>query len=258
MRKLVLLIVLSLMTFGGYAQKSQRIAYIDMEYILENLPEYIQAQNTLNDKIAKWKKNLDTEARHIEVLKTDLANEKAILTNDLIEEKEEDIALKQEELRRLESLYFGPNGDMFLVRKQLVKPIQDQVYYEVQKIVKAKKYDFVFDKSSELILLYSNKKYDISEIVLASIDKTRKVTDRKAKQQEKKTVPKEVSDRQKALLAAKKKKRDELLAKKEKKKQLITDRRAELLAKKEAKRKQLKEKQEAAKKKKEEQKNNNN
>ncbi|MDC1354794.1 OmpH family outer membrane protein [Polaribacter sp.] len=258
MRKLVLLIVLSLMTFGGYAQKSQRIAYIDMEYILENLPEYIQAQNTLNDKIAKWKKNLDTEARHIEVLKTDLANEKAILTNDLIEEKEEDIALKQEELRRLESLYFGPNGDMFLVRKQLVKPIQDQVYYEVQKIVKAKKYDFVFDKSSELILLYSNKKYDISEIVLASIDKTRKVTDRKAKQQEKKTVTKEVSDRQKALLAAKKKKRDELLAKKEKKKQLIADRRAELLAKKEAKRKQLKEKQEAAKKKKEEQKNNNN
>ena len=144
------------MAFGSYAQKSQRIAYIDMEYILENLPEYIQAQNTLNDKIAKWKKNLDTEARHIEVLKTDLANEKAILTNDLIEEKEEDIALKQEELRRLESLYFGPNGDMFLVRKQLVKPIQDQVYYEVQKIVKAKKYDFVFDKSSELILLYSN------------------------------------------------------------------------------------------------------
>ena len=251
MRKLVLLIVLSLMTLGGYAQKSQRIAYIDMEYILENLPEYIQAQNTLNDKIAKWKKNLDTEARHIEVLKTDLANEKAILTNDLIEEKEEDIALKQEELRRLESLYFGPNGDMFLVRKQLVKPIQDQVYYEVQKIVKAKKYDFVFDKSSELIMLYSNKKYDISEIVLASIDKTRKVAEQLAKQQEKKTASKELSDRQKALLAAKKKKREALLAKQEKKKQQIAERKAALLAKKEAKRLLLKQKQEAAKKKKE-------
>ncbi len=257
MRKLVFCIVLSLIAFGSYAQKSQRIAYIDMEYILENLPEYIQAQNTLNAKIAKWKKNLDTEARHIEILKTDLANEKAILTNDLIEEKEEDITLKQEELRRLESLYFGPNGDMFLVRKQLVKPIQDQVYYAIQKIVKTKKYDFVFDKSSELIMLYSNKKYDISEIVLASIDKTRKVADRKAKQQEKKIAP-EVSARQKALLEAKKKQREELLAKKEKKKQLIADRRAELLAKKEAKRKLLKEKQEAAKKKKEEQKNNNN
>ncbi|CAI8270437.1 MAG: Uncharacterised protein [Polaribacter sp. SA4-10] len=257
MRKIVFFIVLSLIAFGNYAQKSQRIAYIDMEYILENLPEYLEAQNTLNAKIAKWKKNLDTQARHIEVLKTDLANEKAILTNDLIEEKEEDITLKQDELRRLESLYFGPNGDMFLVRKQLVKPIQDQVYYAIQKIVKAKKYDFVFDKSSELILLYSNKKYDISEIILSSIDKTRKVADRKAKQQEKKTAPKEVSARQKALLAAKKKKRDELKAKKEKKKVLIADKRAKLSAKKEAKRKLLKEKQEAAKKKKEEQNNNN-
>ena len=104
-----------------------------MEYILENLPEYIQAQNTLNAKIAKWKKKLDTEARHIEVLKTDLANEKAILTKDLIEEKEEEITLKQFELRRLESLYFGPKGDMFLVRKQLVKPIQDQVFNEIQE-----------------------------------------------------------------------------------------------------------------------------
>jgi Skp family chaperone for outer membrane proteins len=254
MKKIVFYIVLSLIARGTYAQKIQRIAYIDMEYILENLPEYLEAQNTLNGKIAKWKKNLDVEARHIEVLKTDLANEKAILTKDIIEEKEEDILLKQEELRRLESLYFGPNGDMFLVRKQLVKPIQDQVYNAIQKIVKAKKYDFVFDKSSELILLYSNKKYDISEIVLSSIDKTRKVADRLAKQQEKKTASKELSDRQKALLAAKKKKREALLAKQEKKKQQIAERKAALLAKKEAKRLLLKQKQEAAKKKKEAQK----
>ena len=254
MKKIVFYIVLSLIAGGTYAQKIQRIAYIDMEYILENLPEYLEAQNTLNAKIAKWKKNLDVEARHIEVLKTDLANEKAILTKDIIEEKEEDILLKQEELRRLESLYFGPNGDMFLVRKQLVKPIQDQVYNAIQKIVKAKKYDFVFDKSSELILLYSNKKYDISEIVLASIDKTRKVADRLAKQQEKKTASKELSDRQKALLATKKKKREALLAKQEKKKQQIAERKAALLAKKEAKRLLLKQKQEAAKKKKEAQK----
>lgn len=254
MKKIVFYIVLSLIAGGTYAQKIQRIAYIDMEYILENLPEYLEAQNTLNAKIAKWKKNLDVEARHIEVLKTDLANEKAILTKDIIEEKEEDILLKQEELRRLESLYFGPNGDMFLVRKQLVKPIQDQVYNAIQKIVKAKKYDFVFDKSSELILLYSNKKYDISEIVLSSIDKTRKVADRLAKQQEKKTASKELSDRQKALLAAKKKKREALLAKQEKKKQQIAERKAALLAKKEAKRLLLKQKQEAAKKKKEAQK----
>ena len=144
MRKLLFLLALLTVTTFCYAQKSQRIAFIDMEYILENLPEYLNAQNTLDAKVSKWKKILDKEARYIEVLKTDLANEKAILIKGIIEEKEEEITIKQEELRRLESLYFGPRGDLFQVRKQLVKPIQDQVYNEIQKIVKAKKYDFVF------------------------------------------------------------------------------------------------------------------
>ena len=103
-------------------------------------------------------------SRYIEKIKNDLANERAILTNDLILDKEDEITLKQEELRRLESLYFGPNGDMYLLRKQLVKPIQDQVFNSIEGIVKKKKYDFVFDKSSDLVMLYSNKKYDISEL----------------------------------------------------------------------------------------------
>ena len=101
------------------AQKPQRIAYIDMEYILENVPEYMEAQNTLDSKVAKWRGKLDKLSRYIEKIKNDLANERAILTNDLILDKEDEITLKQEELRRLESLYFGPNGDMFLLRKQL-------------------------------------------------------------------------------------------------------------------------------------------
>lgn len=172
MKKVFLTIVL-LITVSTFAQKSHRFAYIDMEYILENIPQYLDAQNTLDEKVAKWRKRLDKEARNIQVLTSDLANEKAILTKDLIEEREEEIALKQEELRRLESLYFGPNGDMFQLRKQLVKPIQDQVYNTVQRIAVRKKYDFVFDKSSDLIVLYSNKKHDISELVLKNINKAR-------------------------------------------------------------------------------------
>lgn len=128
-----------------------------MEYILDNVPEYLEAQNTLDAKVTKWRGALDKLNRYIEKTKTDLANERAILTNDLIQDKEDEITLKQEELRRLESLYFGPNGDMFLLRKQLVKPVQDQVYNSIRDIVIKRKYDFVFDKSSDLVMLYSNK-----------------------------------------------------------------------------------------------------
>jgi Skp family chaperone for outer membrane proteins len=281
MKKIYLIGVLLFSVTTFWSQRNQIIAYIDMEYILENVPEYLQAQNTLDAKIAKWRKKLDNQARHIEVLKSDLSNEKAILTKDLIEEKEEEITIKQEELRRLESLYFGPNGDMFLVRKQLVKPIQDQVYNAIQSIAKRKKYDFVFEKSSDLVMLYSNKKYDISGLVLSSIDRTRlsnqKKEERKNKSKKGKTSSnKELSERQKNILAEKnealnkknedqqakleearakqKAQADKKAADKEAKKQAIADKRKALQQQRDEKRKLLKEKQEAARKKKEQEK----
>ena len=225
-----------------------------MEYILENVPEYLEAQNTLDAKVVKWQQRLDKQARFIEVLKTDLANEKAILTKDLIEEKEEEISLKHDELRRLESLYFGPKGDMFTLRKQLVKPIQDQVYNAIQNIAARKKYDFVFDKSSELVMLYSNKKYDISDLVLASIDRTRLVDKKNTKKKEKNT-PKELSAEQKQVLAKKEIVAAKKLSDREAKKKAIADKRKELLKNRNEKRELLKEKRAALNKKKQESRN---
>tara|TARA_B110000967_G_scaffold129430_1_gene132266 strand:+ start:11653 stop:12498 length:846 start_codon:yes stop_codon:yes gene_type:complete len=273
MKKIFLLVVLLFIITTSWSQRSQIIAYVDMEYILENVPEYLQAQNTLDSKVAKWRKKLDKEARYIEVLKSDLANEKAILTKDLIEEKEEEITLKQEELRRLESLYFGSNGDMFLVRKQLVKPIQDQVYNAVQSIAKRKKYDFVFEKSTDLVMLYSNKKYDISDLVLSTIDRTRLSGQKKEqinkKREQTNTPVKELSENQKEAFAKKtadkeaqldkiKNKKIEAITKKvaqkEAQKKLIAEKRKARLKQREEKRKLLREQQEAAKKKKEDEK----
>jgi len=260
MKNIFLSIVLLLTVSISWSQRNQIIAYIDMEYILENVPEYLEAQNTLNEKVVKWRKQLDKEARYIEVLKTDLANEKAILTRDLIEEKEEEIALKQEELRRLESLYFGPRGDMFTFRKQLVKPIQDQVYNAIQSIASRKKYDFVFDKSSDLVMLYSNKKYDISELVLSNINRTRLIDEKKAKKKEK-NAPKKLTEKQKKVISIKETavaKQELIRAKKKKaleeRKKTSEERRKELIRKREEKRELLRKKKEALKKKKEEQK----
>ena len=254
MKKIFLCLVFLFSISLTWSQRSQIIAYIDMEYILENVPEYLEAQNTLDAKVVKWQQKLDKQARFIEVLKTDLANEKAILTKDLIEEKEEEISLKHDELRRLESLYFGPKGDMFTLRKQLVKPIQDQVYNAIQNISARKKYDFVFDKSSELVMLYSNKKYDISDLVLASIDRTRLVGEKNTKKKEKNT-PKELSAEQKQVLAKKEIVAAKKLSDREAKKKAIADKRKELLKKRNEKRELLKEKRAALNKKKQEARN---
>jgi Skp family chaperone for outer membrane proteins len=259
-RKITLNVFLYLFLLSGSlvtAQKAQRIAYIDMEYILENVPEYLEAQNTLDSKVTKWRSTLDKLSRFIEKSKTDLANEREILTNDLILEKEDEITLKQEELRRLESLYFGPNGDMFLLRKQLVKPIQDQVYNSLEDIVLKRKYDFVFDKSSDLVMLYSNKKYDISDLVLNQIVRERKIKVNKEKKA-KKRAPKKLTDRQQNIIkdreAAIKKKEEERLAKKKK----IEEARKKRIADIEEKRRVLKEKKDAIKKQKEKGNNDQN
>ena len=245
--KIFVSIFLFSVLFATAQRNQQRIAYIDMEYILENVPEYLDAQNTLDSKVTKWRGELDKLTRYIEKLKTDLANERAILTQDLIQEKEDEITLKQEELRRLESLYFGPNGDMFLLRKQLVKPVQDQVYNSVQNIATRRNYDFVFDKSSELVMLYSNKKHDISELVLNSIVRDRKISAKKEKQANKGLTEKQ-KKAQEAKDAARQKKEADRVARKKK----IDEARKKRLAEIEAKRKLLKEKKDAAKKKKEE------
>ena len=259
-RKITLNVFLYLFLLSGSlvtAQKAQRIAYIDMEYILENVPEYLEAQNTLDSKVTKWRSTLDKLSRFIEKSKTDLANEREILTNDLILEKEDEITLKQEELRRLESLYFGPNGDMFLLRKQLVKPIQDQVYNSLEDIVLKRKYDFVFDKSSDLVMLYSNKKYDISDLVLNQIVRERKIKLNKEKKA-KKRAPKKLTDRQRKVIkdreAAVKKKEEERLAEKKK----IEEARKKRIADIEEKRRVLKEKKDAIKKQKEKGNNDQN
>lgn len=170
----VLIIVILFVNLIVNAQKPQRVGYVDMNYILENIPEYVNAQAQLDTKVQTWQGKLDALSGEIDQLKTDLSNEKSLLTNELISEREEDIDIKEQELLRLQQAYFGPNGDLFRLRKQLAKPVQDQVYNSIQDIAKKKRYDFVLDRSSDLILLYSNPKFDISEQVLNSIVKNRK------------------------------------------------------------------------------------
>lgn len=252
MKKNIFITVLLFIVTVAFSQKSQRLAYIDMDYILDNIPEYIEAQNALNAKVEKWKNKLDKEARKIEVLKTDLSNEKAILTKELIEEREEDIQVKQEALRRLESLYFGPRGDMFNLRKQLIQPVQDQVYNAVQDISSKKKYDFVFDKSSDLVMLYSNKKHDISDLIVKLIRIDQKQQNKKEKIEAKKELlaNKNVSEKQKQREALKQKKIKE---REERIKKIEEQRKARLKAQAD-KRKLLMEKKEALRKAKEKEK----
>ena len=190
------------------AQRGARIGYIDMEYILESVPEYQEASTQLEGKVQRWKKDLDKMNDEIEQMKLNLSNEQVLLTKELIEERDEEIKILEEEMLKYQQDRFGPNGDLDIQRRQLVQPIQDQVFNIVQDIAEAKKYDFIFDKSADVVMLFAAKRNDISEQVLRSINRAAKreeATSRRDKKEIEKNEElsleeeKEVTEREKAI-----------------------------------------------------------
>jgi Skp family chaperone for outer membrane proteins len=156
------------------AQRGVRIGYIDMEYILENVPEYREAATQLDGKVQRWKQDIEKKNNEIELMKLNLSNERVLLTKELIDEREEEIKILEDELIQYQQARFGPNGDLDIQRRQLVQPIQDQVFNIVQEVAENKKYDFIFDKSADIVMLFAAKRNDISDIVLRSINRAAK------------------------------------------------------------------------------------
>ena len=167
-------IIICLFSFSVHAQRGARIGYIDMEYILESVPEYKEASIQLAGKVQRWKQDIDKKQKEIDLISLNLSNERVLLTKELIDEREEEIKIKEDEMLQYQQDRFGPNGDLIIQKKQLVQPIQDQVFNIVQDIAEAKKYDFIFDKSADIVMLFAAKRNDISDLVVRSINRASK------------------------------------------------------------------------------------
>ncbi|NJB70870.1 Skp family chaperone for outer membrane proteins [Saonia flava] len=180
-QKVLLIITMVLFSTYSFAQRGVRIGYVDMEYILENVEEYRDATEQLDIKVQKWKVEIEQIQSSVEQMKKDLMAEKVLLTDELIAEREEEIQILEKEMLEYQQNRFGPQGDLVLQKQLLIQPIQDQVFNEVQKIGANKKYDFIFDKSADVVMLYSEKRHDISDLILRGIARTRKISAPKKK-----------------------------------------------------------------------------
>ena len=128
------------------------------------------------------KNEIQSKLTTVEQKRKDLSNEKALLTKELIDEREEDITFEENEILDYQQKRFGPNGDLFIQKKQLMQPIQDQIFAAVQDMAEGRKYDFIFDKSSDLTMLFSAKKFDISDQVVRTITRAGKREEMSKKQ----------------------------------------------------------------------------
>lgn len=246
---LFLLTLISLMSFYTHAQRGVRIGYIDTEYILQNVPEYQEASSQLDKKVLQWKSEIEKRLTTIEQKKKELDNESVLLTKELYEERYEDISFEEAEVLDYQQKRFGPEGDLMIQKRQLIEPIQDQIFAAVQEIAETKKFDFVFDKSADVVMLYSAERYDISEQVLRTITRTSRRSQAKNKQERKALedeavvpiVSGEKDERQQALEERKATREAELAERRAEREKAIEDRRKEQEELREAKKREAEE-----------------
>lgn len=246
------------------AQKTTKIGYIDMDYILEKVPEYAEAKNQLEQKATIWKQEIETKKTEINKLKESLATDKVLLTKELVNEKEEEIKNLEKELLDYQQKRFGPQGDLMIQKAGLIKPIQDQVFNIVQDIAEKRNYDFIFDKSSDLTMLYTAERFDISDFVLRELQRAGKKVELTKKQQkvQDQKDKKEFDDKENPEAVKKEKEKEEKLnaSKEEREKKLqerkdlvaakkkeADEKRAALIKEREEKRQKLLEEQKAKK-----------
>ena len=160
------LLICCLLICGTVFAKDQSIAYIDMAYILKNLPQYEQANEQLTMLSKRWQKEIDAAQQEARVMTTNYQTEQIFLSETMRREREQEIVKKEQEVLELKRKYFGQEGELYKKREALIKPIQDEIYNAIQDLANEKRIDIVKDRSADPSLIYMSSKLDISDQVL--------------------------------------------------------------------------------------------
>ena len=190
------------------AQKQLRVGYINMDYILSNIEDFEVANKEFEYKIDQWKNEISKKENEIKTMREELDFEKDLIPNQIYMKRSKELDYDFKELDNYRNKRFGHEGDWLIQEKILIQPIQDEVLAIVQKIADKNKFDFIFDKSSAVIMLYSEKKYDISELVLRSILRQEKIENLEIEFEDERK--KELEEKRKLAEQKNKKRRDSI------------------------------------------------
>ncbi len=153
--------------FSAFAQiGGQKIAYVDSDYILSNIPEYADAQEELNSLSTQWQNEVKAIYDKVSEMYRKYQTEMVLLSEDQKHAREQEIVNKEQEAKNLQMQYFGSEGQLYQKRTELVQPIQEKIYTALNELSQTKGYTFVFDLASGTSILYASDKVDISDDVL--------------------------------------------------------------------------------------------
>lgn len=160
------LITIFFLIFGLNFVQAQRFGYIDTDFILNKMPEYKKAQEEINRLSELWTKELQELAKGVESMYNALQAEQVLLTEEMKKERMEQIRKKETEMKTYQNKVFGFDGLFFLKKQELIKPVQDKVWDAVDKVAKQNNLAIVFDKSGELVMIYTDPRFDYTDFVL--------------------------------------------------------------------------------------------
>ncbi len=167
MKRIFYIFTIAFISLGTvFAKDQSNIAYIDLQYILKNLPQYESANEQLAMISKRWQKEIDAAAQEARVLATNYQTEQIFLSDEMRSRREQEIVAKENEVLELKKKYFGQDGELYKKREALIKPIQDEIYTAIQELANEKKIDIIKDRSADPALIFMSSKLDVSDQIL--------------------------------------------------------------------------------------------
>jgi outer membrane protein len=167
MRKVIFILFFTFTAFTGAF--AQRFAFVDSDYILKHIPDYLSVQKQLNALQDEWQKQIDAKFAEVDRLYKAYQADVVLMTPDMKKRREDEIAQKEKDAKDFQRLKFGPDGELTQRSNALIKPIQDRIAKAIQAVAESDNLDMIFDKNSEVIMLYANPRYDKSADVITKL-----------------------------------------------------------------------------------------
>ncbi|GAB4189432.1 MAG: hypothetical protein OHK0057_24620 [Thermoflexibacter sp.] len=166
MKKLILSYILILISINAFAQ---RFGYVDTQKIVEKMPEYATAQGELDKMTQQWQSELEDKQKALSKMRLDFETEKLLLTDDMRRQRMSELEAKEREIREFQTKTFGVEGLLFQKRVELMKPIQDKLAEAMSRVARKRKLSFLFDRASDLSIVYADPTHDYSDIVMEEL-----------------------------------------------------------------------------------------
>lgn len=163
------LVALGLLVLSDGAWAQQKIAYVDTEYISSKLPEFKTVEQTINRLAQDWEQEVAQKQQEVDNLFNEYQARELLYTQEERQRKQQEIVDAEADVERLRMQYFGPEGEYFRQQEQQLRPVQEKVFAAIEEVAQAEGYDYVFDKSGDLLFLYALEKYDLSNQVLEEL-----------------------------------------------------------------------------------------